>query len=46
MLRAYAVAIASALAGASAAHHIIKPDLTLPEIEEDHQEPSTKGEKG
>lgn len=33
MLRSYAVAIASMLAGASVVHAIYKPDLTIPDLD-------------
>lgn len=42
-LRAYGVALASMLAGASVVHNIYKPDLTIPGYEaEPQRQPQTK----
>ncbi|GJP65090.1 hypothetical protein CLOP_g21996 [Closterium sp. NIES-67] len=47
MIRSYAVAIASLLAGASVVHSIYKPDLTIPGVDSgrDREERET-GEEG
>jgi len=41
-LRAYVVAVGSLLAGASAMHHLLKPDLTIPTHEASQHTPHAK----